>query len=164
MQKPKTNIWSKNINSTLHNRRFGFTRSCRTFTFFSKKKPRASLFITRFPNSQIKSSRWASSSFSLLKNKIVQMSVFNSQIESSRWVSSSFERDYWSSEKRKIAQIGDSNANCGGAAGYCLRVRKISSYAFYEHSLLFHLGILYRAGINETPQIPWLNFRVEIRR
>ena len=54
------------------------------------------------------------------------------------------------SEARKNAQIGNFNFKCGGAAGYCLRVRKIFSYAFYEHSLLFHLGILCRAGINET--------------
>lgn len=30
----------------------------------------------------------------------------------------------------------------GGAAGYCLRVRKISIYAIYEHSLFFYLGYL----------------------
>ena len=32
------------------------------------------------------------------------------------------------------------NAKCGGAAGYCLRVRNTTWLQFYVHSFLFHLG------------------------
>jgi len=104
-----------------------------------------SLFFVASPfsNSQIEPARLADSSFERpsfqFVDRIVQMGVFLMPC-------AVIDR----ATATKNAQMGDSDANCGGAAGYCLRVRKIFSYAFYEHSLLFHLGILCRAGINET--------------
>jgi hypothetical protein len=44
-----------------------------------------------------------------LRSAIIK--IFNLQIESSRWVISSFEALLQIERKRKIAQIGDSNAN-----------------------------------------------------
>jgi len=38
----------------------------------------------------------------------------------------------------------------GGAAGYCLRVRKISITSFYTHSLSVYLGKNLAEQINES--------------